>query len=131
MFSEKEIAYIKSQRLARIATVSKDLQPDVAPVGFDFDGEYFYVGGLMLSKTRKYKNVQGNPKVALVIDDMESVDPWRPRGIRIYGMADITTRKGYVGSASYVRIRPEAKWSWGVEEPAFREGKFAPMKARR
>jgi hypothetical protein len=33
MFSDKEIDYLKSQKLARIATVSKGLQPDVAPVG--------------------------------------------------------------------------------------------------
>ena len=45
MFSEKEIEYLKSQHIARIATaaVSPDgsVQPDVVPVGFDFDGEYF------------------------------------------------------------------------------------------
>ena len=52
LFTEKEIEYIKSQRLARIATSSfsssnvESSQPDVAPVGFDFDGEYFYVGGM-------------------------------------------------------------------------------------
>ena len=54
MFSEKEMQYLKSQRVARIATASvsseKDkngfvIQPDIAPVGFDFDGEYLYVGG--------------------------------------------------------------------------------------
>jgi hypothetical protein len=36
MFSEKEIAYLQSQRLARIATVSADGKPDVAPGGFTF-----------------------------------------------------------------------------------------------
>ena len=75
MFSEKEVNYMKSQRLARIATVSKELQPDVAPVGFEFDGAYFYVGGLNLSKSLKYKNVLHNPKVSLVIDDLESITP--------------------------------------------------------
>ena len=47
MFTEKEKEYIKSQRLARIATTSKDnLQPDVVPVGFDFDGaEFTHVDG--------------------------------------------------------------------------------------
>jgi len=39
MFTEKEIAYLQSQLLARLATVSTTLQPDVAPVGFKFDGE--------------------------------------------------------------------------------------------
>ena len=38
MFSEKEIDYLKSQKLARIATVSADGEPDVAQVGFTFDG---------------------------------------------------------------------------------------------
>jgi pyridoxamine 5'-phosphate oxidase family protein len=42
IFSEREIAYLKSQRLARIATVSKELQPDIAPVGSEFDGDHFY-----------------------------------------------------------------------------------------
>ena len=123
MFSEKELAYIRSQRLARFATVSTNLQPDVAPVGFDFDGKYFYVGGMTLTKTLKYRNVQGNPRVALVIDDLETADPWTPRGIKIHGTADLTTREGYAGSGTYIRIEPREKWSWGIDEPTFRDGK--------
>jgi pyridoxamine 5'-phosphate oxidase family protein len=49
MFSEKEVEYLKSQRIARIATPSVlseeegegkngSIPPDVVPVGFDFDG---------------------------------------------------------------------------------------------
>ena len=38
MFSEKEIAYLDSQRLARIAPASEDSQPDVAPVGHPAKG---------------------------------------------------------------------------------------------
>ncbi|HWP91340.1 MAG TPA: pyridoxamine 5'-phosphate oxidase family protein [Thermodesulfobacteriota bacterium] len=75
MFSEREVNYLRSQRLARIATVSKGLPPDVAPVGFDFDGTCFYIGGLNLAKTLKYKNTLENPKVSLVIDDLESINP--------------------------------------------------------
>ncbi|MFL6424231.1 MAG: hypothetical protein ACJ71R_11660 [Nitrososphaeraceae archaeon] len=56
IFSQKEVEYLKSQRLARISTASVSLkedgsiQPDVVPVGFDFDGDYFYVGGNEYSK---------------------------------------------------------------------------------
>jgi pyridoxamine 5'-phosphate oxidase family protein len=123
MFSEKESAYLKSQRLARIATVSNDLQPDVAPVGFDFDGTYFYVGGYNLSKTLKYKNVQNNPKVSLVTDDLESINPWRPRGIKIHGIADLIAHKGYAGPGTYIRIKPKEMWSWGIEEPGMKKSK--------
>ena len=127
VFSEKEREYLKSQQIVRIATATVtsegSLQPDVVPVGFDFDGEYFYVGGMNILKSRKYKNVLKNNKVALVIDDLKTVDPWDPRGIRIYGTADIVTRQsGYMENTphpqtDYIRIKPEKKWSWGIEEP--------------
>lgn len=139
IFSETEIEYVKSQHLTRIATASESskegeeegsIQPDVVPVGFDFDGDYFYVGGMNLLKSTKYKNVLKNNKVALVIDDLKTVDPWDPRGLKIYGTADIVTRQGgYMDSTGnsnlyYIRITPKKKWSWGIEEPVFVEGKF-------
>jgi pyridoxamine 5'-phosphate oxidase family protein len=129
VFTEKEIAYMKSQRLARIGTVSEDSQPDVAPVGFEFDGNYFHIGGMNNEATRKHKNVaSGNTQVALAIDDLESVDPWMPRGIKVYGTAEIVEREGYAGKSSYLRIRPTISWSWNVEGPAMVDGKFAPHK---
>ncbi len=142
IFSEKETEYLKFQRLARIATaaVSKQekgsVQPDVAPVGFDFDGEYLYVGGMNLVKSTKYRNVLKNDKVAIVVDDLKSIHPWDPRGIRIYGTADVITRQGgYMHSADhpnpqYIRVNPKKKWSWGVEEPVFVQGKFNVKKAK-
>jgi pyridoxamine 5'-phosphate oxidase family protein len=130
MFSEKELAYLKSQRLARIATASSDGQPDVAPVGFDFDGECFYVGGFNITKTIKYKNVLVNPRVSLVIDDLESVNPMRPRSIKLHGKADIVSREGYAGTGPYIRIRPELIWGMGIEEPAIKDGKGVFNKRR-
>ncbi len=74
MFTEKERDYIRSQRLARLATVSSDGQPDVAAVSFEFGGELFYIGGHNPAKTRRHQNVrEGNARVALVIDVLESV----------------------------------------------------------
>ena len=115
-FNEEEIAYLRSQPLARIATVSADGQPDVAPVGFEFDGTYVYVGGIDPAKTRKFRNVQaGNAKVALVIDDLPSTDPWTPRYLRIYGDAELVERQGRFGSAAYMRITPTLSWSFNLE----------------
>ncbi|MGH9982779.1 MAG: hypothetical protein ACRD8W_02340 [Nitrososphaeraceae archaeon] len=51
------------------------MQQDVVPVGFDFDGEYFYVSGMNILKSTKFKNVLKNEKVAIVIDDLKTVDP--------------------------------------------------------
>jgi pyridoxamine 5'-phosphate oxidase family protein len=126
MFSEKEKEYIKNQRLARIATVSPEsLQPDVVPVGFDFDGQNFYVGGKNLLKSTKYKNVIKNNKIGMAIDDTKPGESWEPRGVKIYGVAEMTgDRDGYLGHTSYLKITPQKKWSWGIEAPVFVDGKF-------
>jgi pyridoxamine 5'-phosphate oxidase family protein len=44
LFSEAEVKYLKSQRLARIATASTKGAPELSPVAFKFDGSYFWVG---------------------------------------------------------------------------------------
>ena len=128
MFSEAERNYLKSQRLARLATVSSKGQPTADAVGFEFDGSRFYIGGLNLPGTRKYKNVAaGNPKVSLIIDDLESVQPWQPRQIKIHGLAEIVVRDGHLGHKEYLAITPTISWSFGVEEPLdYKGGKFAP-----
>jgi pyridoxamine 5'-phosphate oxidase family protein len=64
MFSQREIEYLDSQRIVRMATATSDalspkeggegsIQPDVVPVGFDFDGDYFYVSCMNLLKSTK------------------------------------------------------------------------------
>jgi pyridoxamine 5'-phosphate oxidase family protein len=116
MFTKNEIDFLNSQPLGRIATVSSDGQPDVSPVGFEFDGQYLYVGGHNLTATRKYKNVQaGRTKVALVVDSLISINPWHPLGIRIYGTVDIVRRSGRLGEGLFLRITPTVSWSWNLE----------------
>lgn len=54
--------------------------------------------------------------MSLVVDDLVSVSPWKVRGIKILGVADLITRDGYAGLKTYMRVEPKRKWSWGVEE---------------
>ncbi|TMI66634.1 PPOX class F420-dependent oxidoreductase [Candidatus Bathyarchaeota archaeon] len=118
MFSEAETQYLKSQRLARIATVSTKGQPDVVPVGFEFDGKYFWVGSHtqeIFHRTLKYHNVKnGNKLVALTIDDLESIDPWKPRVIKVYGTAEVLDHQGRFGPGKYLRVTPKISWSFGI-----------------
>lgn len=107
-FTDEEIAYIKFQPLARVATVAPDGQPDIAPVGFEFDDIHFYIGGFNPTNTRRSRNVRsGNHHVALVIDDLKSLDPWTPRFIRIYGSAELVER----GGQQILKITPITSWS--------------------
>lgn len=123
-FTAEEITYLRSQPLARFATLSEDgEQPDVVPLAFEFDGTHFWVGGVGASvlATRKFRNIRaGRRKVALVVDDQVSFDPFIARGIRVYGEADDPIeRVGMVGPGSYTRVTPKVSWSWNMAgEPA-------------
>jgi len=125
MFNQTEIEYIRSQRLARLGTVSPKGQVDVVPVGFEFDGQVFYVSGRDIPSTVKYKNIQrGNTLVGLAIDDLASVNPWRARGIKIHARADILERDGMFGHKEYIRLTPLKSWSWGLGTEVFTAGQF-------
>jgi pyridoxamine 5'-phosphate oxidase family protein len=128
-FSDEEREYLNSQRLARLATVSADGQPDVAPVGFEFDGSDFYIAGVDLPSTRKYRNVaDGNFKVALVVDDIVTTAPFVPRFVRVYGTASIVERDGRSGFRAYLRISPTVSWSWNLEGRPLNRGEFRPRR---
>jgi pyridoxamine 5'-phosphate oxidase family protein len=122
LFSESEVNYLKTQRLARIATVSPKGTPEVSPVGFEFDGKYFWVGSHsqdIFPRTRRYRNIaKGNARVAIVIDDLVSVNPWRPRGIKVSGTAEVMEHKGIFGVGRYFRVSPLVSVSWGIEPPS-------------
>jgi pyridoxamine 5'-phosphate oxidase family protein len=125
MFSVAELNYLKSQRLARIATASLKATPEVSPVGFEFDGKYFWVGSHskeIFPNTRRYRNItSGNNRVSIVIDDLASVEPWRPRGIKVSGRAEVVDHNGIFGEGRYIRISPLVSVSWGIEPPKGKE----------
>ncbi|SEP52807.1 PPOX class F420-dependent oxidoreductase [Amycolatopsis saalfeldensis] len=122
-FTDEEVAYLRSQPLARVATVGADGQPDVVPLAFEFDRTFFWVGGsgATVLDTRKFRNIgAGRHQLSLVIDDLVSLNPFIARGIRVYGHAEPPVeRVGLVGPGVYTRITPAVSWSWNLAgEPA-------------
>jgi hypothetical protein len=57
----------------------------------------------------------GQSKVALVVDDLVSTDPWTPRFLRVYGTAELIERPGRFGPGAYLRITPDISWSWNLD----------------
>jgi pyridoxamine 5'-phosphate oxidase family protein len=109
-FTEKESEYLMTQRLARVATVSPSSQPHVVPITYEFDGNYIYFSGWNISKSLKFRNLQMNNKVAIVVDDIATQDRWSPRGIEIRGTAEPIQCDGGV----CLKITPLRKTSWGI-----------------
>jgi pyridoxamine 5'-phosphate oxidase family protein len=117
-FSATELAYLGSQRLGRLATVDRNGAPQNNPVGFWIDdrGE-IVIGGRAMGESRKFGNVERNPNVALVVDDIASVDPWTVRMVEVRGTAlalrDVDPpMKGM--SREIIRITPQWIKSFGL-----------------
>jgi pyridoxamine 5'-phosphate oxidase family protein len=109
-FTDEEVEFLAQAKLARIATASKSNQPHVVPVGYEFDGAHFYFGGWNLDKSLKFRNIRDNGKIALVIDDLLTVHPWRPRGVEIRGVSTVEENQ----DGLYVKVTPLRKISWGL-----------------
>ena len=112
VFTEAELNYLKSQPLMRFATASATGNPDVAPVVFEVDGDDIVTAGFDITHTVRYGNIQKNPRATLVVDDLASVNPWSPRGIKIIGSAVIED----VDGSPRFRISPKVIISWAVND---------------
>jgi pyridoxamine 5'-phosphate oxidase family protein len=120
VFTDQEIAYMASQRLARLATVGSDGQPHVVPVTFRYnpDADSIDVGGHGgFSSRKKWRDVQASGLASIVIDDL--LPPWSPRGIEIRGGAETLPEGGREVQPGFdpelIRIRPRRLYTWGIE----------------
>ncbi len=119
VFTEGELAYLRSQRLGRLATLAADGTLQNNPVGFsvDEDAGVINIGGRDLGSTRKFRNVAANGQVAFVVDDIASLAPWVVRCFEVRGAAEALT--GQTPASPYmspevIRIRPRRIISWGM-----------------
>lgn len=115
-FNEGERAYLTKGLLGRLATVDGGGRPHVVPTGFRFDAEegVIYIGGHNMSATKKFRDVLANPRVAFVVDDLASKNPWRARGIEVRGEAEALTDGGDAPGTARIRITPTRIVSWGL-----------------
>jgi pyridoxamine 5'-phosphate oxidase family protein len=127
-FTDKEIEYLRGQRLGRMATSDSSGAPHVAPVGFRLDSEArtIQIGGHGLSKSKKWRDLQANPKIAFVVDDLASMDPWTPRGMEVRGTAELHDEGGEQlfgpgWDPVWFAVVPQRIVSWGIEGPVFSE----------
>jgi PPOX class F420-dependent enzyme/OxyR family protein len=116
-----QIEYLASQRLGRLATAGAGGKPHVVPTSFRYNRELgtLDVGGHRMEATKKYRDIQANPWAAFVVDDLASIDPWRPRMVEIRGRAEVMatggTSLGPGFGEVFIRIHPERVNSIGLE----------------
>lgn len=113
------LAYLATQRLGRLATVDAGGAPQNNPVGFRYNPDLgtIDVGGRNMGASRKFRNLATNPRVAFVVDDLASVQPWRPRMVEIRGHAEALRNQEYGPgfSGEIIRIYPDRVISFGLD----------------
>jgi len=112
VFTDAELRYLAGgQQLGRLATVGVDGTPHVVPVGWIYNAarDTIDIGGHELEATKKFRDVARSGRAAIVIDDVASTDPWRPRAVEVRGRAEAITLP-----TPLIRIHPERIISWGL-----------------
>ena len=114
------LAYLSSQRLGRLATVDIRGAPQNSPVGFRYNADLgtIDIGGRNMGASRKFRNLAGNPRVAFVVDDIASVQPWRVRCVEIRGHAEALFDQVPIApgmSPEIIRIYPGRVISFGLD----------------
>ena len=113
IFTDAELRYLTGGRqLGRIATVGTDGTPHVVPVTWIYNAarETIDVTGYELEQSKKFRDVARSGRVAIMVDDLESTDPWRPRAIEIRGRGEAIALP-----TPLIRIYPQRIISWGLE----------------
>jgi pyridoxamine 5'-phosphate oxidase family protein len=116
VFTDAELRYLAGGRqLGRIATVGADGTPHVVPVSWIYNAarDTIDIGGHELKQSKKFRDVARTGRVAIVIDDLQSTDPWRPRGIEVRGRGEAIALP-----TPLIRIHPQRIVSWGLEQSA-------------
>jgi pyridoxamine 5'-phosphate oxidase family protein len=97
---EAELAFLRSQRIGRLATVGPSGHPHVMPVMYEVrdDGSLeFDADGV------KLRNLVAEPRVAFVVDAMGP-----KRGVSVQGEASVVGHER-------ARLSPRRSFSWGLD----------------
>ncbi|OHV46691.1 PPOX class F420-dependent oxidoreductase [Pseudofrankia sp. BMG5.36] len=130
IFTEVERRYLATHPLGRLASIGPQGAPHIHPVALwvDVDTETIDIGGPALRRSQKFRNVQADPRISLIVDDQaspeESVGPGGQtgRGLEIRGGVEIlvAARPLLAGFGNDVlRVRPHKIISWNLDGPGY------------
>jgi nitroimidazol reductase NimA-like FMN-containing flavoprotein (pyridoxamine 5'-phosphate oxidase superfamily) len=119
MLSAAEVSFVQQHELCRLATLDATGWPHLVPVCYIYWNHAFYI--VTDLGTRKLRNVQRNPRVALL------VDRYKPnKGVLVFGEAEVLTRGEEFLKVSELFFK---KFSWAKEDP-WGEGEAAVIKVK-
>lgn len=123
IYTPKELEYLQSHRIGRVATVSASGEPHVVPLRFKYnaDADAIDLVGTDIDTSKKWRDAQATGKIAFVLDD---TNEGKPRGVEVRGKAEIHPTGGEalmnnIGPA-FIRLIATHVASWGIENDDYR-----------
>ena len=118
-FTEKELDYLQSQRLGRLATVNAAGEPHVVPLTYRYNPELDAIDlfGMGMARSKKYRDAGRTGRAAFVVDDAGG--EWRIRGVEVRGRAEAVTSGGKGVDErfddQFIRLYPQRIVGWGLD----------------
>ncbi len=140
MFSDDQLAFIESCRVAHLATAGFDAVPHVVPVCFAYVDGCFWIAidekPKRTTRLKRLRNIEESPRVSLVFDHYDE-DWTRLAYVLVHGAAEVVEggeehaaavaalrgryeqyRAMALEGRPAIRIAPERVVSWGAVGPA-------------
>jgi pyridoxamine 5'-phosphate oxidase family protein len=116
--TEVELKFLNRQQRGHLSTIGPDGAPQVKPLGFSYNDALgtIDITGFNMGRSAKYRNIQLNPRVAFVVDEVTEPTMEGSHFLEIRGIAEAATRTpdGHL-AAEIIRIHPQRVLAWNVD----------------
>jgi pyridoxamine 5'-phosphate oxidase family protein len=119
-FSDPEVRFLTRQPRGHLATLGPNGLPQVKPLGFTYNPTLgtIDIAGFNMGASAKYRNVQANPSVAFVVDEVTEDSMEGAHFLEVRGLAETTVGnhdpQGYL-APEIIRIHPRRILSFNVD----------------
>src|ERR1700754_4897028 len=109
--TDAEQRFLARQPRGHLSTIGPDGVPQVKPLGFTFNADLgtIDITGYAMAASAKYRNVQSNPRVAFVVDEVTEPTMQGAHFLEVRGLAETATGPvdptGHL-SREIIRIHP-------------------------
>jgi pyridoxamine 5'-phosphate oxidase family protein len=132
-FTPAEVRFLTRQVRGHLATLGPNGTPQVKPLGFTYNPTFgtIDITGFNMSHSAKYRNVQVNPNVAFVVDEVTENSMEGAHFLEVRGAAEATTGthdlEGHL-APEIIRIHPRRIISFNVDpdNPGFQARNVVP-----
>jgi pyridoxamine 5'-phosphate oxidase family protein len=115
-----EQAFLTRQPRGYLATIGPGATPQVKPLGFTYNSALgtIDIRGYNMGASAKYRNIQANPQVAFVVDEVTEQTMEGTHFLEIRGIAEAVTGPGTTDShlaREIIRIHPRRVIGFNVD----------------